>query len=51
MRNFFDRLIVIKNDLDVKLGFMNWLFYNLIILINTKTPYKNLDKALLFSRN
>ena len=33
MRNFINRLIVIKNDLDIKLGFMNWHFYNLIILI------------------
>ena len=32
--------------------FMDWFYYNLIILINYwKMPYKNLDKALLFLRN
>ena len=31
---------------------MNWIYYNLIILITwCKIPYKNLDEALLFSRN
>ena len=31
---------------------MDWFCYNLIILIKQfKIPYKNLDKALLFSRN
>ena len=31
---------------------MDWIYYNLIILITwCKRPYKNLDKALLFSRN
>ena len=36
----------------IKLFFMNWFYYNLIILIEQcKIPYKNLDKALLFSRN
>ena len=32
--------------------FMDWFYYNLIILIKyCKIPYKNLDKALLFSKN
>ena len=31
---------------------MDWFYYNLIILIKyCKIPYKNLDKALLFSRD
>ena len=31
--------------------FMYWFYYNLIVLIKQfKTPYNNLDKALLFSR-
>ena len=37
---------------DIKLLFFDWFCYNLIILIKLRTvPYKNLDKALLFSRN
>ena len=32
--------------------FMDWFYYNLIILIKScKIPYKHLDKALSFSRN
>ena len=32
--------------------FMDWFYYDLIILIKEReTPYRNLDKALLFSRN
>ena len=32
--------------------FMEWFYYNLIILIKQcQIPHKNLDKALLFSRN
>ena len=37
---------------EIKLFFMDWIYYNLIILIMwCKIPYKNLDKALLFSRS
>ena len=36
----------------LKLDFMEWFFYNLVILIKLyKTRYLNLDKALLFPRN
>ena len=35
-----------------KFFFIDWFYYNLIILIKQcKIPYKNVDKALLFSRN
>ena len=37
---------------NIKLGFKKLIFNNLIILIKLcKIPYKNLDKAPLFSRN
>ena len=37
---------------NIKLFFMDWFYYDLIILIKQcKIPYKNLDKAPLFSRN
>ena len=37
---------------NMKLGFMNWFLYYLIIPIEwCKIPYKTLDKTLLFSRN
>ena len=36
----------------LKLAFMEWFFYNLVILIKLyKTRYLNLNKALLFPRN
>ena len=36
----------------LKLAFMEWFFYNLVILIKLyKIRYLNLDKALLFPRN
>ena len=36
----------------LKLAFMEWLFYNLVILIKLyKIRYLNFDKALLFPRN
>ena len=40
---------------NIKLGFMDWFYYNLIIIIiiikKYKISYKNSDKALLFWRN
>ena len=40
---------------NIKLGFMDWFYYNLVIIIiiikKYKISYKNSDKALLFSRN
>ena len=37
---------------EIKLGFMDWFFLNLVILIKQcKIPYKNVGKALLFLRN
>ena len=36
----------------LKLAFMEWFFYNLVILVKTyEIRYLNLDKALLFPRN
>ena len=36
----------------IKLFFMDWFYYNLVILIKyCKVPYKNVGKALLFLRN
>ena len=36
---------------NIKLFFMDWFYYDLIILIKQcKIPYKNLDKAPLFLR-
>ena len=45
MRNFINRLIVIKNDLDKKLGFMNWIFYNLITLIKYAKPTQKFKQS------
>ena len=37
---------------NLKLAFMEWFFYNLVIVIKLcKIQYLNLDKALLFLRN
>ena len=40
---------------NIKLGFMDWFYYNLVIIIiiikKYKISYKNSDKALLCSRN
>ena len=37
---------------NIKLDFMDWLFYNLVILIKQwQIPYKYLDKVLFLSRN
>ena len=36
----------------LKLAFMEWFFYNLVVLIKLyKIRYLNLDKALLLPRN
>ena len=34
MWNLISSLIAIKHDFDIKLGFINWVVYNLIILYN-----------------
>ena len=45
---FFKVACVVK----IKLFFSDWLYYNLTILIKEcKVSYKNLDEALLFSKN
>ena len=43
----------VARAVNIKLVFKKWFFfYNFVIVIEyRKTPYKNLDKALLFSRN
>ena len=44
--------IKVAQVVNIKLGFMDWFLYYLIMLIKKcKIPYKILDKALLFSRN
>ena len=54
-RSFMNKLwrIKVARVVDIKLFFfMDWFYYDLIMLIKScKIPYKNLDKALMFSRN
>ena len=45
-------LVKVARVVMIKLGFMDSFSYNLIILINQwEIPFKNFDKALLFSKN
>ena len=42
----------VAREVNLKLAFMEWFFYKLVILIKLcKIRYLNLDKALLFPRN
>ena len=50
--SFFNTTVKVARVVKLKLTFMEWFFYNLVILIKLyKIWYLNLDKALLFLRN
>ena len=45
-------VVKVARVVNVKLGFMDWFFYNLLTLINwCKFLYKSSEKSLLLSRN
>ena len=49
---FIKHLLKVARVIKLNLAFMEWFFYNLVILIKLyKIPYLNLDKTLLFPRN
>ena len=51
-RNWFPYVLKVARVVKLKLAFMEWFFYNLVIIIKLyKIWHLNLDKALLFPRN